>query len=66
MKSLFFNGKSGYPPEPGTLEFIFLQGCTDENADVWMYLSKCPRWEIESVISHLRDMGWGFEWVTLQ
>lgn len=66
MKSLFFNGRTGYLPEPGTLESIFLEGCTNENEDIWNYLSKCPAWEIEAVVKHLREMGWGFEWVTLQ
>lgn len=65
MKSLFFNGRTGYLPDPGTLEFTFLQGCTDESEDVWESLSKCSAWEIEDVVRRLREMGWGFEWVTL-
>ena len=66
MKSLIFTGKTGYLPEPGTIEFIFLEGCAKENRKVWEYLSRCSKGEIEATIEHLQRLGWGFEWVTLQ
>lgn len=65
MKNLIFNGRIGYYPDPGTLESIFLAGCSNEGEKAWRYLAGLSRHEIESVIKHLIDMGWGFEWVTI-
>jgi len=65
MKNLIFNGRVGYYPDPGTLESFFLAGCSSEDPQVWRYLSRLSKSEVDAIIEHLIHMGWGFEWVTI-
>ncbi len=61
---LVFDGKSGVLPAPDTVEFAVLQACADRRA--WPYMKRLERGDFERAIDRLRDLGWGFQWVSLQ
>lgn len=62
--NLHFNGAVGAVPDPESSEWIVLEACADEKA--WPRIKRLARGEFEDAIDRLRNMGWGFEWISLQ
>lgn len=61
---LHFDGRVGVDPEPESVEWIVLAACADRRG--WPEIRRLVRGQFEDAIERLREMGWGFEWVTRQ
>ena len=65
MTDLVFNGACGRTPDEDSIEYAVLAACCTRRA--WPYMALvAQRGDFERAIDALRELGWGFEWVTLQ
>ena len=63
MSDLYFDGSVGDYPPTDSVEWKVLAACADVGA--WKPVLVLAREDFETAINKLRDLGWGFQWVTL-
>lgn len=61
---LIFTGKRGELPEEDSVDYDILAACSSPSD--WEGVLDLTADEFEEAITRLKQLGWGFEWISVQ